>query len=520
LHTQICERTFSSSSAEVLVRSRREFLKVGALGALSTLLPMPRGLRGSALALPPGMLTRGGLAELIVETERERVLERITPHFVSGISANHVLAAVLTAGARHVVPRSDFSKEHHVLLFVHAMQRAEERAPPRLRNRPALWAVDYFKEAQATARESQTESLSELPHEPASAGTASAVTAFRDAMEAFDGPRAEAAMVALHRAGDRKSITELLFLYGSKDLRHIGHKAIHVTTGLSALKLVGFARAEPQLRSIALTLALHYDEEGHDHDSSFRHNLRARDKLASAWQAGSDSREALVRLMGALRQASPEDAADEVVAQLVRGVSTQTVWDAMFLSGAELLLNNPTSIEALHAVTASNAAYGAFEASKVDATRRLLILQNASRVADFHRYVAYWAERRKRPSPLTVRLDELTPTALEGSPAEAMDELFADMGGTPEARLRAAQKTVHYLSRTPEGPRRLERMALDMSLSRGLDTHDFKLPAAAFEDATRLSPRLRPLFLAACTARFRGTAEPTTPLARRIDELV
>jgi hypothetical protein len=226
-----------------------------------------------------------------------------------------------------------------------------------------------------------------------------------------------------------------------------------------------------------------------------------------------------VQLMTAFRQASPEDAADEVVEWLRRGVATQSIWDAMFLSGAELMLNNPTSIEALHAVTASNAAHAAFATSTVDATRRLLLLQNASRVADFHRYVAHWAERRKRPAALSVRLDELTPQRAHAARAEVLDEIFADVGGAPEARLRAAEKVFHYLAKNPDATQELEARTLAMSLSRGIDTHDFKLPAAAFEDAGRISPRYRALFLAAASARFRGTAEPTTPLWQRLGEI-
>jgi hypothetical protein len=496
------------------VRSRREFLKVSALGALGALLPMPQ-----ARALP-GAIAYGELSQLIAATERERVLERIAREIAAGVDTKQVLAAVLLAGARHVVPRSDFSKEHHVLLFVHAMQRAEQKVPARLRKLPALWAVDYFKEAQATAREAKVAPLEELAPELLVAQTSDrAEAAFRDAMESFDGVRAEAAMVALYRSGDRKRVVETLLLHGSKDLRHIGHKAICVSSGLSALRLGGYARAEPILRAMAFTLALHYDEEGHDHDGPFRHNLRAMHRLERASQAGPPSREAVVQLMTAFRQASPEDAADEVVEWLRRGVATQSIWDAMFLSGAELMLNNPTSIEALHAVTASNAAHAAFATSTVDATRRLLLLQNASRVADFHRYVAHWAERRKRPAALSVRLDELTPQRAHAARAEVLDEIFADVGGAPEARLRAAEKVFHYLAKNPDATQELEARTLAMSLSRGIDTHDFKLPAAAFEDAGRISPRYRALFLAAASARFRGTAEPTTPLWQRLGEI-
>jgi hypothetical protein len=55
--------------------------------------------------------------------------------------------------------------------------------------------------------------------------------------------------------------------------------------------------------------------------------------------------------------------------------------------------------------------------------------------------------------------------------------------------------------------------------ARAADTHDLKLLAAAIEDHGRVSPAWRARYLAACTARLRGAAEPVTPIGRRIDEV-
>jgi hypothetical protein len=226
----------------------------------------------------------------------------------------------------------------------------------------------------------------------------------------------------------------------------------------------------------------------------------------------------VVTLLATLRQATPVDAADAVVEALNRGVAVASVWDAMFLSGAELMFNNPTGIEALHAVTASNAAHSAFLAARDDATRRLLVLQNAARVADFHRYTAAWAIRRNRSPTHALAIEELEPSAVAADPQQALDDIFADVGLAP-SRMRAAQKTLGYLAADPARADRLTARAAENAITRATDTHDVKIWAAAYQDHARISPAWRAPYLAACTARFRGDAEPRNALADRLDDV-
>ena len=97
-----------------------------------------------------------------------------------------------------------------------------------------------------------------------------------------------------------------------------------------------------------------------------------------------------------------------------------------------------------------------------------------------------------------------------------MVAIFDDVG---KDRMRAASRTLGYLATTADGVPALAAHALDLAVSRAVDTHDLKLPVAAFEDAARVSPAWRGRYLAACTARFRGRAEPRAPIADRIDEI-
>jgi hypothetical protein len=500
--------------------SRRDVLKIGALaiGALGCGGRGRAGGRPSASA-PPAVEAPApidaSLVELIETAEREQLLERLVPRLTPGVTPAALLAALRVAATRHVVPRKSFSKEHHALLCGAAVQVLADHLPARHRWHPALWAVDYFKWAQAELAGPTHETLaplaaSQLP--PAGA----AARAFEDAIEAFDGARAEAAIAALERAGRRDAAIELLLRYGSRDFRHIGHKAIYVSSSLRAFDALGWHGGEDVLRSIALTLALHYTDPNRDLDGAWPKNLAASATLGPDWHRGAEDPGAVVELLGVLRSAAPDDAAAAVAAVLRRGVSPRSAWDAMFASGAELMFNHPTGIEALHAVTASNAAYSAFQRTRDDATRRLLLLQNAGRVADFHRYAAHWAVKRGRPPMFQLRIEELEPLA--PAPGEPLADIFAEIGGEPAARLRAAQKTLAYLAADPAHARRFAAHAAGAVTARATDTHDLKLLAAAIEDHDRVSPAWRARYLAACTARLRGTAEPLTPIGRRIDE--
>ena len=71
-----------------------------------------------------------------------------------------------------------------------------------------------------------------------------------------------------------------------------------------------------------------------------------------------------------------------VVTQLNRGVSPQSVFDALFLGAGELLMRQ-NGIVALHALTTTNALRFIYNTSGNDTTRRLVLLQNAAFLCSF-----------------------------------------------------------------------------------------------------------------------------------------
>ena len=455
------------------------------------------------------------LVKLLETTDRDRVLERVADEIRRGLDREQLLAALFAAATRNVLTSQMFGKEQHILLSIYPAQRAGQH----LGWRPALWAVDYFKWAQKEAASHHARPMAELPaSQVPPVGRAAAE--LERAMNGFEGDRAEAAIVSLYRAGKRDLMIAELLRYGSKDFRHIGHKVIHVANGLRSLAFAGWERGEAVVRSMAQTLALHYEVNGHDADSAWPRNRRAMERLRPGWQRGEVRDEAVLALLGGFRTANAEAICDEVIDWINRGVGAQSIWDAMLLSCAELMMNNPTGIEALHSVTASNAAYASFRASKSERDRRLLLLQNAARVAEFHRYVEWWAQRRKPAVRHAIALDQLLPEPLGASPGEALEAIHGDIGATPERGLRAARGTLALLSQHPSQMESFAIRSLELAFAAAKDTHDLKLVVAALEDAAHISPAWRARFLAACSLRFHGSGVARTPLAARIEALL
>src|SRR5690606_20482975 len=74
---------------------------------------------------------------------------------------------------------------------------------------------------------------------------------FLEAMDNWDESKADAAVAQLARSAGTNEIYEMLFRYGARDFRSIGHKAIYVANSLRTLQTIGSEHSEPVLRSLA-----------------------------------------------------------------------------------------------------------------------------------------------------------------------------------------------------------------------------------------------------------------------------
>lgn len=496
-----------------LPSTRRHFLETTAatgamlgLGDLSFLAQLP-GIPQQEARLDPKSVRLQPEFEPLVRwlenTPRERLLEETAQRIKQGLSYRELLAALLLAGVRNIQPRPVGFKFHAVLV-VNSAHLASLASPEAERWLPIFWALDHFKDSQARdVREGDwtmgpvKESLVPAP--------AKARQAFTEAMDNWDEAAADAATVGLARGTGPAEMFELFCRYGARDFRDIGHKAIYVANAWRTLDHIGWQHAEPVLRSLAYALLYHEGENPARRDAApdrpWRRNQTLTNKLRPEWQQGKPSATAVTEMLAALRAASADEACDQVIAQLNRGVAPQSLWDAFFLSAGELLMRRP-GIVALHAVTSANALHFAFQASAEAETRKLLLLQTAAFLTLF---------RGERLDGQGVRIDLFEPLPLKATGPLAIEEIFAEVSND---RMTAARKLSAYLKANPQ-PEPLIQAARRLIFLKGTNAHDYKFSSAVLEDHQHVSPAWRDRFLAASVFNLRGSGGPDNELVRR-----
>jgi hypothetical protein len=496
-----------------MISSRRQFVKnsiaTGALlgvGDLSFLSRLPRVSAAEAAVSTSVVQFRPEIEPLVrflEDTPRERLLEEVAGRIRRGLPYRDILAALLLAGVRNIKPQPVGFKFHSVLV-VNSAHLASLASPDSDRWLPIFWALDYFKSAQAEdVREGDWTMAA--PDDSKVPSSAKARLAFRQAMDAWDEPAADAAVIGLARTAGAQEIFEIFCRYGARDFREIGHKAIYVANSWRTLQAIGWQHAEPVLRSLTLGLL---DRTGDPNpakadlqaDRPWRHNQSLAGKIRPEWLDGQLSSSASTELLQALRHASPEEASAKVVVLLNRGVAPQSVWDALFAAAGELLMRRP-GILSLHAVTSTNALHFAFQNSSQDETRRLLLLQNASFLTMFRGD----GNRLKK-----VHLDELEPSNDKAS-APSIDEIFEEIS---RDRFKAASQTFAWLKGNND-PGEFITAARRLIFLKGNNSHDYKFSSAALEDYYHVSPEWRERYLAASVFNLRGTGDTDNQLVKR-----
>jgi hypothetical protein len=448
---------------------RRTFLHAGS-GALAAALA--RG-RGGAEPLPD----TDSLLSLLEELPRERIPSELVRLVRAGLAYEPLLQALTLAAVRSVQPYPDVGFKYHAVMVLQSIHLTRGGLPSEERWLPTVWAADYFKESQAAERR---QTGWRMPARPA-ATTADPQRARRSliqALDSWDRDAADAAIVSYAPLAGPEALFEVLFGYGARDLRAIGHKAITVQNAHRLIALLRPDQAGPILRSTVAAL----QNPGGD-PSPAKNDLPAdrpwaanRERLAAIpaeWERGRADSGARVALLRALRQSSEDEAGARVVEQLRSGVAPATIWEALFAAAAELVLRRP-GIVPVHAQTTANALHHAYLASSDDRTRQLAMLQCAAFVAMFGRLVG--------GEGADLRIDALEPLPLAGAPHEALDEIFSDV---PARRLDAARRTLAYLlgggSSDAWVARARHHLAHDVT-----ESHDYKFAEAAFENAAHV----------------------------------
>lgn len=498
--------------------TRRAFLSQGAiagavvglgdLGFLSQLKPVGGAeakLDPSAVQFDPEIAP---LVRLIEETPRERLLEEVASRIHGGTTYRELLAALLLAGVTNVEPRPSVGHKFHAVLVVNSAHLASISSPAEHRWLPIFWALDYFKSAAEQDVRERGDWTMQAVDEAAVPTPHKAPQAFTAAMDGWDEQAADAAVVGLARSMGAQGVYEHLFRYGMRDFRSIGHKAIYMANSLRTLQCIGWQHAEPVLRSLAYALLSHEGDnpkEGdHEADRPFRRNLELIGKVREDWAIGDSDPTATADLVATLRTASNDQACDQVLELIARGVSPQSVWDGLHVGAGELLMRQP-AIVALHAVTTTNALHYAYLTSGDNETRLLAMLQNAAFLPMFREAM------QGRGDVRSITVDDLQPKSEESSVPPPVEEIFAVLGRDRDA---AAGLALSRLQSTGQAKEIIDAARL-ITFLKGNNAHDYKFSSAVLEDYYLVSPAFRDRFLASNLHQLRSSQEKDNQLVAR-----
>ena len=478
---------------------RRGFIRAtGGAAALS----LSGGL-GLARTVPEA----GALHRLVEDTPHERVAAELAGLIKGGLDHRRTLAALAVATSRRVRPFPHVGFKYHTMLALQSVHLTALNLAGKERWLPVFWALDYFKRAQETERRQSGWTMGPQPA-PVAGTVEAARRRLIDALDRWDIEAVDPAILDFARLAAPERLSEILFRYGIRDLRSIGHKAIAVQNVHRLLPLVGPEHAPPVLRSLAAALQNHgYDPNPATGDLRPDHTWRAFQamlgEIPKTWKLGRRDDAARDGLVRALREVSELDAGRAVIDLLKGGVSTDSIWEGLFATAAELVLRLPRVVP-VHAQTSANAFHYVFRHARAEETRLLALLQSAAFMPGFRRRVG--------DTRADLRIDELEPLAVSGNGADALREAFSEL---PHDRVSGARKALHYL-RQGGSADRLVASARRQLARNGRWSHDYKFTEAALENYREMAPTAwRDRVLSASMAYFTGPAAAPSPVARQ-----
>jgi hypothetical protein len=464
--------------------------------------------RAQAQVTPDIMKFQPGLEPLVAlieRTPRERCAEVVVEQFRSGVSYRQVMAALFLAGIRNINPQPPGFALHCVFI-VHSAHLISLEAPAELRLLPFFYALDNFKTAQerdrGQAAGDYTMRAINGPMPTPERGAAE----FLAGMEAWDVERSERAVVSLARNRSAAEAFDMLWRYGARDYRNIGHKAIFVANAYRTLHAIGWQHAEPVLRSITRgLLAFGRNEQVNGYkfdDQCYAGNVELLEKTLSkttkAWMEQPADPSAVRNLCSTLRDAKPGPACVEVAGRLVSNQgSAADVWDAVHLAAAELRMRarRNAAIVGIHAVTSANALHYAYNEASSVASRLLLLLQAAGWMAQFRT----WAQSREESLP-DLSLADLAPDAEAAGPDEVLSR--------PASETDKAASEVLHLARDYASRQKFLTGALRLTIPRANEVHYYKYLAAVIEDIPLVSAEWQPHLTAATLYYMKRPDDP------------
>jgi hypothetical protein len=453
------------------------------------------------------------LLKLLEDSVREHLPRELVQRIRAGLRFEELLAALSWAAVRNVQPYPDVGYKYHSVMVLRSINATTQHLSSGEQWLPIVWAADYFKSSQAQEKAS---SAWRLPKRLATsvAGAPAARRMLIAALDNWDRDAADAAIVNYAQAAPIDEVFSLLFAYGARDLREIGHKAIAIANAHSLVAMLGGSQSEAILRSTVA--ALQNSDAGpnpasHDlePDRPWRQNQTRLREIPAFLKQGRNDPAARAELRSELYRVSEEEAGTVIITMVRQGISPDCIWQVLFDTAAELVMAQP-SILSVHAQTTANALHYAYRLCGSGETQQLMVLQCAAFIALFRQYTG--------ASASDFNLEALQPLPLHRPGVDAIDEIYADVSAG--RRLQAAGKALGYLQSGAD-PEALIAKTRHHFVYHADEPHDYKFPEAVFENYSHLSDvAWRRRFLSAGMAHFKAPAQHPSPVVRETLELL
>jgi hypothetical protein len=470
------------------------------------------------------------LVKLILDTPRDDCVAVIVREFRRGLPVRHLLAALYLAAIRPGLwHRSAFD---HVAYVIHSAHQLALDLPPGESLLPVLWALDALKAGHPKPEPLAVRLNGPLPSPDKAADE------LRAGIETQNEERAARAVVALSRSAGMARTGEVLWRHAGRDFTFIGHLAILMANSWRLLQTIGWQHAEPALRYVVSGLAgvPQSKPDLAQYPENVARVAKGLSGLPANWAAPGGQPAFTRELLAAIRERNANSACDLVMARLTSGKATAgAVWDAIFLSGGEMIASVQKNGEPLHSNTVANALHAGFSESGEPSTRLLLLLQAVAWMIRFNSGLAdkKWLNESIDITALTAEHNAGKTEELAAGILTTLSHGGVDHGGenasavpgwkggafnnAPWRRIAAAR--AFALAQDENNVSVLFRSAAQLLPAKAdTDPHRIKFATAMFENYHLVSPEWRPHLAAAATYSFLGADAPDTPAILRIRE--
>jgi len=324
-------------------------------------------------------------------------------------------------------------------------------------------------------------------------------------------------MLALSREfGPRQAYRHLWMYSAERNHNSGGHTAVSVVNTFRTLQATDWRCAETALQ-FAVTDAAWQPPGGSDVCAINRERAIRVEELPRSWSSRTSESSQVRELVNLYRLGRPEEACQETFDRLLGGqVTAGTVWDAVFLTTAELVVRYQWvggKRLAGHSITCVNALHYLFRMVTDPSTRLYTLLEAVEWTTSFL--------DRERARPALRDFDLLTLEPVDGADDDAIDDIFTLLPPRRFASIhrpdfadvdKAMRMTCAWVRRHPDFDAFVQRALWLMCVKSTPEVHDFKYPMALFENCRHASSQWRPLLLAASVHVLHGTDMEDSPI--------